>query len=239
MAILQRIQETLTGKSSDESAKDITDALHEEHEEIQSLLEQLVESQKTGERNRLFRQVKLKLVPHARAEEKVVYDPIIGLRDKEAKVDGNEGYLEHGLTDRMIAKLSRLPNKTSPEYTAAAKVLKELIAHHVREEERDIFGLLKDNFSKEERQQMTLKFEASKSGSKSQLEIQAVLLPLANIESLVEQPAIFVVDRFLSAGREIGRVRIVCCGIEALQWYRDPIKRANRLIHVLLQSFEA
>lgn len=164
MALLERIQETLTGKPAGkaESAMDITDKLHEEHEEVQALLQQLVDSTKAVERNRLFKQVKLKLVPHARAEEKVVYDPIIGLREKEAKVDGNEGYLEHGLTDRMIAKLSRLTNKTSPEYTAAAKVLKELIAHHVREEERDIFGLLRDNFSREEREQMTVKFEAAK-----------------------------------------------------------------------------
>jgi len=91
----------------------------------------------------------------------VVYDPILGLSDKEAKIEGSEGYLEHSLAEATLQQLDRLAANT-PEFNAAAKVLKELIAHHVKEEESDIFGLVKDNFSTEQREQMNRDFLAAK-----------------------------------------------------------------------------
>ena len=42
------------------------------------------------------------------------------------------------------------------------KVLKELIAHHVEEEERNIWSDVKENFSDRQRVQMNEEFEAAK-----------------------------------------------------------------------------
>lgn len=140
---------------------DILTKLKKEHREVQLLLDQLVDSERASERKSLLKQIKQALVPHSRAEEKVVYDAIRALRDKEARQDGEEGYLEHGLADRMLATLSK-SSAASIEFAAAAKVLRELLSHHIREEESSIWSDVKDNFSDEEREQMNRDFEAAK-----------------------------------------------------------------------------
>jgi hemerythrin-like domain-containing protein len=141
---------------------DILDTLKKEHDEAKKLLTQLVDSKSSAERKSLLKKVKAALVPHLRAEEKVLYDAIIALKDKEAKQDGEEGYLEHGLGDKMLATLGKISNAMSPEFSAAAKVLKELVEHHVEEEERDVWAEARKNFSEEKRVAMNRAFLAAK-----------------------------------------------------------------------------
>jgi hemerythrin superfamily protein len=143
---------------------DILDTLKEEHDEVKSLCAQLVDSDSAPERKALLRKIKQALVPHARAEEKTVYDPIIAVRGggDKTKVDGNEGYLEHDLADKTLAKLGKIAQVKSPEFTAAAKVLKELLEHHIKEEEKDIWSDVKEHFSDEERAEMNRRFLAAK-----------------------------------------------------------------------------
>jgi len=50
--------------------------------------------------------------------------------------------------------LGRLRSPLSPEFSATAKVLKELIAHHVREEESDLWSDAREHFESEERKAM-------------------------------------------------------------------------------------
>jgi len=144
-----------------ESAVDILDTLQAEHDEVQELLEKLVDSDAAREQKQLVEKVKRTLVPHTKAEEKVVYDAVLALRGKEAKIDGNEGYIEHGLADQTLKKLDKLTANT-PEFHAAAKVLKELVDHHIQEEEKNIWAQVKENFSHDEREQMNRDFLAAK-----------------------------------------------------------------------------
>jgi hemerythrin superfamily protein len=144
-----------------ESKTDILDTLQTEHDEVQELLEKLVNSESGREQKQLVEKVKRALVPHTRAEEKIVYDAVLALRGKEPKVDGNEGYIEHGLADQTLKKLDRL-TANGPEFLATAKVLKELVDHHVQEEERNIWTQVKENFSDEQRERMNRDFLAAK-----------------------------------------------------------------------------
>ena len=107
-------------------------------------------------------QIKAALVPHARAEEKVVYDAVIALKGENYKVDGEEGYLEHELADKTLLKLSKMTQAKSPEFSAAAKVLKELLEHHISEEERNIWADVRAHFDAEERAAMNRRFLAAK-----------------------------------------------------------------------------
>jgi hypothetical protein len=50
----------------------------------------------------------------------------------------------------------------SAEFSAGAKVLKELVEHHVEEEEKAIWSDVQDNFSDEDRIAMNKKFLAAK-----------------------------------------------------------------------------
>lgn len=141
---------------------DILDTLKKEHEEVAAMLEELVTSDSGPARKKLVKEIKAALVPHLRAEEKVLYKSVIGLRDKQAKQNGEEGIIEHRLADKMLAGLVKAQSATTPQFSAAAKVLKELVQHHVEEEERDIWKNVKDNFSTEDRIVMNQKFEVEK-----------------------------------------------------------------------------
>jgi hemerythrin superfamily protein len=160
-AIEQATKSVMDAIIPKEGQADILDTLHEEHDEVQDLLKKLTKSDNARDQKSLVAQIKKALVPHTKAEEKVVYDAVLALKSKDAKVDGNEGYIEHGLADATLKKLGSLTANT-PEFKAAAKVLKELIDHHVQEEERNIWAQVKENFSDEQRVRMNRDFLAAK-----------------------------------------------------------------------------
>jgi hemerythrin superfamily protein len=147
--------------SPGEGEADILDTLHAEHEEVQDLLEKLTKSDNARDQKALVGKIKQALVPHTKAEELVVYDPVAALSGEKPKIDGAEGYTEHALASATLMQLDRLPANT-PEFKASAKVLKELIEHHVEEEERNIWAQVKENFSAEQREQMNRDFLAAK-----------------------------------------------------------------------------
>ena len=159
---LEKAGKTIKAAVAPAPAGDILATLHKEHEEVQDLLKQLVDSDSAPQRRDLLRQIKDALVPHTKAEEKVVYDRVLALKGEKNKIDGHEGYFEHETADRMLANLGEIEQVKSAEFTAAAKVLKELIAHHVEEEERNIWADVRENFSDDRRVEMNEEFEAAK-----------------------------------------------------------------------------
>jgi hemerythrin-like domain-containing protein len=155
----RKLEAVMTGT---ETESDLLDTLKDEHEDVKNLLQELLDAGTSVRRKALLKQVKQALVPHARAEEKVLYDAIIQLRDKKASQDGEEGYIEHHLVDRMIADLSKITNAMSVEFSAGAKVLKELLEHHIREEEGDVWSDAREHFSLEQRQKMNARYLKTK-----------------------------------------------------------------------------
>jgi hemerythrin-like domain-containing protein len=110
----------------------------------------------------MVQKIKQALVPHTKAEEKVLYAAIIALKDKDAQIDGHEGRLEHDLAARTLQKLAAIPNGKSAEHKAAAKVLKELIEHHIQEEERNVWGDARKHFSDQDRIAMNRRYLLAK-----------------------------------------------------------------------------
>jgi hemerythrin superfamily protein len=141
---------------------DILDTLKKEHDEVKSLLLDLQDAASPGKRRALVQKIKKALVPHTKAEEKVVYDAVIKLPDRDAQTDGYEGYLEHEWASKTLQRLDSIANASSPEHKAAGKVLKELVEHHINDEERNIWSDVKKNFSEEDRARMNLAFEMAK-----------------------------------------------------------------------------
>ena len=155
----QSVMQAISGPTDAQS--DVLETLQLEHDEVQELLERLVKSDTAREQKALLGKIKAALVPHTKAEEKVVYDRVLALKGTDAKIDGHEGYVEHGLAGETLKKLGKLTANT-PAFKASAKVLKELIDHHVQEEERNIWPRVKDNFSLQERAELNREFLAAK-----------------------------------------------------------------------------
>ena len=141
---------------------DVLDTLKGEHNAVKALLQELEEANGKTQRRQLVERIAAALVPHSKAEEKVVYDAILALRDKPAQVDGHEGYLEHELAAKTLQQLEKITDADSAEHRAAGKVLKELLTHHIKEEEANVWKDVKANFSDDDRRQMNVRFLAAK-----------------------------------------------------------------------------
>ncbi len=160
-SIAQATRSVVGALSPETGEGDILSTLQTEHDEVQEMLEKLVGSDNGREQKMLVARIKAALLPHNKAEEKVVYDAVLALKGKDARIDGHEGYIEHNLGGITLKKLEKLTANT-PEFKAAAKVLKELVDHHVQEEERNIWSLVRQNFSTEDREHMNRNFLAAK-----------------------------------------------------------------------------
>jgi len=157
----RRVSKALAAKGASSEHTDILDTLKREHEEVKSLLADLQDAESVNERAELVRKIKAALVPHTKAEEKVVYDAIIATSEDEAQTDGLEGYLEHEWASKTLERLEAA-DPSSAEHKAAAKVLKDLVEHHIEEEEANVWRDVRENFDEEDRVRMNVEFEAAK-----------------------------------------------------------------------------
>jgi hypothetical protein len=156
------ISNTFSSGDTEMESTDILDTLKKEHDEVKDLLENLSDAETSAQRRSLVQKIKAALVPHTKAEEKVVYDAVIALRDKDAQMNGHEGYLEHEWAAKTLQRLQAITNAASPEHKAAGKVLKELVEHHIEEEERNVWADVKAHFSDDDRKKMNVMFLAAK-----------------------------------------------------------------------------
>jgi hemerythrin-like domain-containing protein len=115
--------------------------LKADHTKLKRLLRQLDETTERAvkERERLVRELEREIKTHAQVEEEVFYPTFKKVaEDSEAEDLFYEATEEHHVVDMVLPSLKAC-NPKSPEFTAKAKVLKELIEHHIREEEKEMF----------------------------------------------------------------------------------------------------
>lgn len=143
------------------SDADVRALLHKDHVEALDVAKRMKESKSANVRSALFAKLKAALTAHSRAEEKVVYTALLGVKSKESRDYGNEGFVEHTLVDDLFKRLTA-GDPSTDAWQAQAKVLHELLDHHIAEEQRDVFSNLGEHFSSEQLEQMGKKFLAAK-----------------------------------------------------------------------------
>ncbi len=148
--------------SDERAGGDILDTLKKEHEEVRSLLAKLQDAEGSTERHGLVRRIAAALAPHSVAEEKIVCDALIGLADTQVQMDGYEGALEHKWAAKTLERLGEIGDAASSEHRATAKVLRELVEHHIKEEERNIWRDVRNHYSDEERTRMNVQYLVEK-----------------------------------------------------------------------------
>jgi hemerythrin superfamily protein len=124
--------------------------LKTDHKKVRLLLETLDKTDNPGRRTKLLGQIETEVVVHATVEEEIFY-PAFRRKAKESdeKQMFFEAKEEHGLVDIMLPKV-KAANPASDEFAARAKVLKDLIVHHAKEEEKEMFKAAKGLFDKDE-----------------------------------------------------------------------------------------
>lgn len=138
----------------------IYDFLKADHNKIKNLLEQLTELSGNEEnRTDLIQEIRDLLIPHARAEESVFYN---SLRAAEASKDIVHSYQEH-MEAEMLLRTLQLKDKMDADWRSTAAKLKEVLEHHIAEEENTLFVLAKNLFTPKEAEMMGVAFEQLKS----------------------------------------------------------------------------
>ncbi len=143
----------------------IFEVLKTDHRKVGELLKKLdkTNEEQPEKREKLFATFKAEMVNHARSEEMAVYVP---LKQKEKTRDITfEAYEEHHLVDHLIEQLSLL-SPTHETWTAKMTVLKEIIEHHVEEEEDDMFKKMRKAFDSNELKEMALNMKKFKKANK-------------------------------------------------------------------------
>lgn len=143
-------------------AEGILQDLHNDHTEIASLINRIEKSEDRAEREVLFKEMKTKLLGHAHAEQEVLYRRLEGSQSKASRSLALEGSNEHQIVENQLEKMSADRDKMSEPWMAELNVLRELIEHHVQEEETTGFSCARDDFEKDELETMAQQFQTRK-----------------------------------------------------------------------------
>jgi hemerythrin superfamily protein len=124
---------------------DAIEMLEEQHRDVEDLFDEIEEAE-GAEKREVFAEIADQLVIHSAIEEKHFY-PAVKARQTEDLL--RESLEEHLSAKRIIADL--LDMKVEDEqFDAKVDVLKELIQHHVKEEEDELFPKVRKLLGQEE-----------------------------------------------------------------------------------------
>ena len=137
----------------------IFDALEKDHDAIRDLFGKVKEDPEK------FPKLKKHLEVHHRNEEKFLLDEL--KKKEDFRDEALESIEEHYLLDFLLLDLDNFP-KDHERWKIKLGVLKEVVDHHLEEEEDDIFKEGKENLDDEEMKKWGEKFEENK---KEQLEV--------------------------------------------------------------------
>ena len=140
----------------------ILNDLHEDHEEVSGLIEQLIKTEDGKERGTIFKEMMSKLLAHSHAEQNVLYKKMEKSENEKSRTFAYEGENEHQIVEQQLQQMARARNKASEQWTAQASVLKDLIEHHVEEEESTGFSCARSEFDGATLEKMADQFRKQK-----------------------------------------------------------------------------
>jgi hypothetical protein len=142
--------------------------LKKDHEEVKGILEQLKSTKESASKKReeLFQKLREELVPHMKAEERTFYPPLMA--KKEAREDAMEGVEEHHVSEMVLKELEKMP-KGEDQWGAKMGVFKELVEHHIQDEEKKVFKSAEKALGHDEIQNIMKQFEQEKQKIKKSL----------------------------------------------------------------------
>jgi hemerythrin superfamily protein len=136
--------------------------LHNDPQEVAALINNIMESEDSRQRAALFKEMMTKLLAHSHAEQQVLYKPLEKSKTEKSRSFALEGENEHQHVEAQLKDMARAGAKTTEQWTAKLTVLKELVEHHVKEEESTGFKCARADFDKAELEKMGEAFQRLK-----------------------------------------------------------------------------
>jgi hemerythrin-like domain-containing protein len=149
------------------NAKDAIALLKQDHELVKEMLGELQQAAGTERdeehQTQLLAEIEAELKVHTQVEEQIFYP---AFRDAAAKREDAKLYFEaveeHHVVDMVLPEVSD-GRPGSPEFAAKVKVLKDLVEHHIEEEEGQMFPKAKKALGKEQLEQLGEQIDRRKS----------------------------------------------------------------------------
>lgn len=117
-----------------------TDLLIKQHRLVDELFEQFEEAESTREKRQIFEKLAANLVGHDAIEREIFYPACEEELGEEDDVLG-ESLVEHGVVEFCLFRADQ--NRDGDEFDKYVTVLKEVVQHHVKEEEKELFPKVK------------------------------------------------------------------------------------------------
>src|SRR5690606_16764082 len=119
--------------------KDVLSLLLDDHKEVKKLFKEFEAEKSQAAKEDIAREACMKLTVHAIIEEELFY-PFLRAQNPDAFGDLlNEALVEHGTAKELIAQIESASIEDDDLYEAKVTVLNEYVAHHVKEEEDELF----------------------------------------------------------------------------------------------------
>ncbi len=140
---------------------DIFEVLTADHEKVSKILEQMQQTSNraTGRREKLLQNLAAHLLPHMYAEEQYFYQ--ILLDETSEQEDLYSALEEHRAAKMVLSDLTEAA-ADDPRWMARLKVLKEMIEHHVEEEESTIFDIAREVIDEDRSDEVARRFKELK-----------------------------------------------------------------------------
>ncbi len=131
--------------------KTAIDLLKDDHRKVQDLLEQLVDTTERAQKKRreLLQKLEHELSVHTTIEEEVFYP---AFKDADGKAHAKmffEAREEHRAVEKLVLPDLKKTDPTSEQFAGRAKVLQELVQHHINDEEHDMFPQAEKSIDRE------------------------------------------------------------------------------------------
>jgi len=132
----------------------IFETLKNEHDLLRNQLIKILDlpSSAKVEKQECFEELKKTLNSHTLAEEEILYESLLPIDHLESEV--REGIEEHRLSNQLLVELNSL-DVTHPQWEAKVKALKDLLTHHLKEEEEELFAEGRKVFDSERQKELT------------------------------------------------------------------------------------
>jgi hemerythrin-like domain-containing protein len=149
--------------------------LEQDHQVVKQLLEKLVATTERGVKTRqdLLHKLHLELTVHTDIEEQIFYPAYEKAGGREELVMSAEAREEHRTVDSLVLPDLVKTDPSSIPFTGRAKVLKELLEHHIEEEEKEMFPKAAKLLGEQKLEELGKLMEARKRSLKQSLSRQA------------------------------------------------------------------
>jgi len=130
---------SLTKKSSKPDSQNAITLLRADHQKVTDLFENFEKSRATAKKKVIAQEICKELTVHATIEEEIFYPAAKAALDDTEMVP--EALVEHDGVKKLIAEIEG--SVEGEMFEARVKVLSELIKHHVKEEQTELFPAVK------------------------------------------------------------------------------------------------